>query len=99
MTMLQHTDQQASLRRGAGTERPLSPVDAGAASRARLPTVTSDDSPTGRTAEVEAERTSWRAFLDDAQAVVAARWCLRHVDVVGARVRAFGRPIVRNAGT
>lgn len=42
---------------------------------------------------------SWRALADDARAVLAARWYLRRADSVGARVRVFGRPIVRNTGT
>jgi maltose O-acetyltransferase len=42
---------------------------------------------------------SWHAFADDARAVLAARWYLRRADSVGAKVRVFGRPIVRNTGT
>ena len=34
----------------------------------------------------------------DARAVAAARWYLRHADVVGPRVRVRGRPVVKNWG-
>jgi len=42
---------------------------------------------------------SWRGLVDDGHAVLGARWYLRHADSVGAKVRVFGRPIVRNQGT
>ena len=42
---------------------------------------------------------SWRALADDGRAVIAARWYLRDATSVGAKVRVFGRPIVRNSGT
>lgn len=34
----------------------------------------------------------------DTRAVAAARWYLRHADVVGPRVRVRGRPVVKNWG-
>jgi acetyltransferase-like isoleucine patch superfamily enzyme len=34
----------------------------------------------------------------DGRAAMAARWYLRHADVVGARVRVRGRPVIKNWG-
>jgi maltose O-acetyltransferase len=39
-----------------------------------------------------------RYILDNARAVLRARWSLRHADEVGTRVRLRGRPIVSNEG-
>lgn len=37
-------------------------------------------------------------YWSDARSVLAARWYLRHADVVGPRVRVRGRPVVNNWG-
>lgn len=39
-----------------------------------------------------------REIVDNGRAVLAARWYLRHADVVGTRVRLRGRPSIRNHG-
>ena len=41
---------------------------------------------------------SARYLWENGRAVLAARWYLRHVDVVGTRVRLRGRPVVHNQG-
>jgi maltose O-acetyltransferase len=38
-------------------------------------------------------------FLDDVKAILRARWRLRNATWVGERVRVWGRPVIRNAGS
>jgi acetyltransferase-like isoleucine patch superfamily enzyme len=48
----------------------------------------------GRSATAERVRYVWH----NGRAVLAARWYLRHADIVGARVRLRGRPSIQNHG-